>query len=92
MSQPESPPAVDQHRLRPQGLQRVEVQAYRKDAALFRSVADALTDPERGAALRTLLLARVSPPTLGLKDLLAAAPLDDIVLDRTRDAGRIVDL
>ncbi|MGE3703399.1 MAG: hypothetical protein AB7G08_32395 [Hyphomicrobiaceae bacterium] len=75
------------------GIVRVEVQVRKEDAALVRSVARALGDPERQAEARSLLKARFAAPrATGLKALLASAPLDGIDLERPRDLGRDVDL
>jgi hypothetical protein len=56
-------------------------------------VAAALADPGRAAEARALLRGRFAPtPARSLKDLLAAAPLEGVDLDRSRDAGRAVEL
>jgi hypothetical protein len=56
-------------------------------------VASALSDPSRQAEARLLLRQRFAkPPKVSLKALLAAAPLDGIDLDRSRDPGRDIDL
>jgi hypothetical protein len=92
---PKPPSALAEHRrrLRSRGLQRVEVQVRGDDAALLRAVAAALTDPEQAGEARALLQRRFGPqPTRSLKDLLAAAPLDDIDLTRPRDPGRAIEL
>lgn len=89
------PSAVAEHRrrLRSRGLQRVEVQVRGEDAPLVRAVAAALADPAQANEARALLQHRFGPePTRGLKDLLAAAPLDDIDLTRPRNTGRAIDL
>lgn len=94
-STPKPPSAVAEHRrrLRSRGLQRVEVQVRGEDAPLVRAVAAALADPDRASEARALLQRRFGPkPTRSLKDLLAAAPLDDIDLTRSRDTGRAIDL
>jgi hypothetical protein len=86
---------LDSFRLRQkrQGLVRVELQVRKEDAALVRGVAKALVDPAREAEARSLLTARfVTPVAIGLKALLASAPLDGIELDRAHDLGRPVDL
>jgi len=75
------------------GIVRVEVQVRKEDAALVRSIARALGDPEREAEARSLLKARFAVPrATGLKALLASAPLEGIDLDRPRDLGRAIDL
>ena len=92
---PRSPSAVAEHRrrLRSRGLLRVEVQVRGEDAPLVRAVAAALADPDQAGEARALLRRRFGPePTRSLKDLLAAAPLDDIDLTRSRDTGRAIDL
>ena len=86
---------LDSFRLRQkrQGLVRVELQVRKEDAALVRGVAKALVDPARESEARSLLTARFATPVvIGLKALLASAPLDSIELDRTHDLGRPVDL
>ena len=90
---PKSVLAEHRRLLRSRGLQRVEVQVRGEDAPLIRAVAAALADPERAAEARALLRGRFAPaPTRSLKDLLAAAPLDGVDLDRSRDICRPVDL
>jgi len=94
-STPKPPSAVAEHRrrLRSRGLLRVEVQVRGEDAPLVRAVAAALADPDQAGEARALLRRRFGPePTRSLKDLLAAAPLDDIDLTRFRDTGRAIDL
>lgn len=94
-SKPRPRSAVAEHRrrLRSRGLQRVEVQVRGEDAPLVRAVAAALADPERAAEARALLRGRFAPaPARSLKELLVAAPLDGVELDRSRDLGRAVDL
>jgi len=72
-----------------QGFVRVEVQVRKEDAALVRDVATALGDPERETETRAILRERIATPrTVGLKALLASAPLEGIDLDRPRDFGR----
>jgi hypothetical protein len=81
--------AAHRRRMKRLGLIRVEVKVRKEDAPLVRSVASALTDPRRERETRTLLRDRLgSPRALGLKALLAAAPLDGIDLERARDMGR----
>ena len=87
--------AVSEHRrrLRERGLLRIELQARGEDASLLRAVAAALADPQRAAEARATLRARFAPPPdRSLKELLAAAPLDGVDLDRSRDTGRAIDL
>jgi hypothetical protein len=80
-------------RMARRGFVRVEVNVSRDDANLVRHVAAALSDPARQAAARMLLRQRfVEPPKVGLKALLASAPLEGIDLDRGVDLGREVDL
>lgn len=89
------PSAVAEHRRRQRsrGLQRLEVQVRGEDAPLLRAVAAALADPDRAHEARALLRRRFGPePTRSLKDLLAAAPLEEIDLTRSRDTGRAIDL
>ena len=87
--------AVSKHRrrMKRKGMLRLEVQVRKADAPLVRGVVGALSDPAREAETRALLRERfVQPPAVGLKALLAAAPLEGIDLDRARDVGRPVDL
>ena len=94
-SKPEPRSAVAEHRrrLRARGLQRLEVQVRGEDAPLVRAVAAALADPARAAEARALLRGRFAPaPARSLKGLLASAPLDGVDLERSRDAGRAIDL
>lgn len=87
------PLARYRRRMKRQGVVRVEVQVRKEDAALVRSVAGALTDPERAAEARALLRRRFADPRAkGLKALLAAAPLEGIDLTRERDLGRDIAL
>jgi hypothetical protein len=80
-------------RLKRGGLVRLEVKVYRRDAALVRSIANALTDPEREAEARALLRDRFAPAhAKGFKALLESAPLEGIDLSRDRDLGRDVAL
>jgi hypothetical protein len=90
---PKTPLETFRRRLKRRGIVRVEIQVRRDDAALLRRVAQALGDPGRAAETRNLLQARFATPSpVGLKALLASAPLDGIELDRPRDLGRHVDL
>jgi hypothetical protein len=83
-------------RARRQGLIRLEVQVPRQDAESIRSVAALLRDaaPEMAEQARQelLALARAATGTGRLKDLLAAAPLEGIEIERSRDLGRTVEL
>ena len=80
-------------RMKRQGLVRVEVQVRREYAGLVRDVASALADPAREAETRALLRDRIARhPAIGLKALLASAPLDGIEIDRPRDMGREITL
>jgi len=75
------------------GFLRLKVQVRKDDAPLVRSIVSALADPEHEAETRALLREHFAVrPTLGLKALLAAAPLEDIHLTRPRDLGRDIDL
>jgi hypothetical protein len=79
--------------MKARGVVRVEVQVRKEDAGLVRSVAKALVDPAREAQARALLRQRFAEPLAkGLKALLAAAPLDGIDFERSRDIGRPIGL
>jgi hypothetical protein len=87
--------AVARHRERKkrEGLVRIEVRVRKEDAPLLRSVAGALVDPSRAEKTRALLRRRIAVSTQkNLKELLAAAPLEGIELERDDDWGRDVDL
>ena len=88
--------AVANHRtrLRRKGIVRVEVQAPEGDAPLIRQLARTLReDSRKSVELRKQLHTIVgSPEKVGLKALLAAAPLDGIDLSRSEDPPRDVDL
>ena len=80
-------------RLKREGIVRLEVKVRKQDAALVRSVVTALADPDHEAETRALLRERfTAAKPQGLKALLAAAPLEGINLERSRDTGRPVDL
>ena len=80
-------------RLKRRGITRLEVHVHKKDAALVRRIARALTDPEREAETRALLRQRFGEREVkSLKALLAAGPLEGIDLERSGDTGRAVDL
>jgi hypothetical protein len=80
-------------RMKGKGFLRLEVQVRKDDAALVRGVVSALADPEKETQARALLREHfaVHAP-LGLKALLASAPLEDIDLERSRDPDREVEL
>ena len=88
--------AVARHRkrLRRQGLVRLEVQATREDASLIKRIASALRrDLGEGATLRARLNQAIDAEgTSGLKELLAAAPLEGVDLQRSRAPARPTDL
>ena len=90
-STPKSKPITTyRRRLKRRGVIRVEVHVTKTDAPLIRGVAQALSDPDRQAAVRTLLRERFGAK--GLKALLAAAPMEGIDVSRDRDLGRDVAL
>ena len=87
--------ALAKHRrqLKARGFARVEIRVAREDVPLVRAVAAALSDPERAASTRSILLRNlIAPQAAGLKALLASAPLDGVDLERDRDTGRPVEL
>ena len=78
------------HRVR-QGFVRVEVSVPKTDAGLVRQIAGILADPARAASARALLRRNFgASPHVSLKALLAAAPLEGIVVERDDDTGRDV--
>ena len=80
-------------RLKRDGLVRCEVTVRRGDVDLVRTVAAALRDPEREVDARATLRQRFGAASArGFKALLAACPLDDVDLVRTRDVARDVEL
>lgn len=80
-------------RMKRGGLVRLEVHVRKDDAPLLRDLVKALGDPAREADARTLLREHFGlTSSQGLKALLAAAPLEDIDLSRSRDIGRDVEL
>ncbi len=90
---PNTPLETFRRRMKRRGIVRVEVQVRKDDAALLRSVAQALGDPAREAEARSLLrTCFAAPSAVGLKALLASAPFDGIDLERPRDLGRPSDL
>ncbi len=78
------------------GLLRIEVQVPRQDAELVRALAALLREgpAEAAESARKELSARVRTASGAhrLKDLLAAAPLADLDLQRSPDVGRSVEL
>jgi hypothetical protein len=87
--------AVAEHRkrLKQRGLVRIELRAPKEDAALLRDIAGALADPARAAQTRGLLRQHfTSYAGMGLKELLAAAPLEGVDLERNPDTGREANL
>ena len=85
-----SPSPVTQWRRRRQrqGFVRVEVRVRKEDAALVREVAAALVDPEHEAETRNILCEKFAVQGTRGQTLLAAAPLEGIDLERSRDFGR----
>lgn len=79
-------------RLKRRGVVRVEVHVRRDDAVLVRGIVKALADPEREREVRAMLLERLGAGGTSLKQLLAAAPLEGIELERERDMGRDEEL
>jgi hypothetical protein len=85
--------ATYRRRLKRRGHVRLEVHVRKSDAPLVRGVVKALDDPDREAETRALLRKRFGAgKRIGLKALLAAAPLDGIDLGRERDFGRDIEL
>ncbi len=80
-------------RMEQQGMARLEVCVHKDDIPLVREVVRALTSPEQEREARALLRKHFhAASALGLKALLAAAPLEGVDLSRNRDLGRDVDL
>ena len=80
-------------RLKRQGMTRVEVHVSKDDAALVRSVAQALADPDCEREARAFLRERFGRNDAErLKALLASAPLEGVDLTRDYSLGRDVDL
>jgi hypothetical protein len=93
MAGKKNPVAAHRARRERDGFVRVEVSVRKEDAELVRRVASVLSDPSRrGEARKRLRHSFAEQPKVSLKALLAAAPLDGIDLDRSRDPGRDVDL
>ncbi len=86
--------AAHRNRLKKRGLARVEVQVPAEDTELIRRAARSLRgEADTAARLRVQLLGLLGAGAeLGLKELLAAAPLDDIDLTRSPGTGRAVKL
>ncbi|HLF13174.1 MAG TPA: hypothetical protein VJA26_18390 [Gammaproteobacteria bacterium] len=79
--------------MKQKGIVRIEIHVRKEDAALVRGVASALADPVRSEEARTLLRQRFTElKRESLKELLAEAPLEGVDLERSRDAGRAVEL
>lgn len=76
------------------GLRRVEVMVPKGDRVLIRRVAATLQDEDdRSRELRQVLRGYVlPPPDGGLKQLLTAAPLEGVDLERSLDDRRAIDL
>jgi len=71
------------------GVMRLEVHVRKDDASLIRGVARALSDHARATEARVLLRECFGAiQAKGLKELLAAAPLEGIDVSRERDFGR----
>ena len=86
--------AVAEHRkrLKQRGLVRIELRAPKEDAPLLREIGGALADPARAARTRTVLRELVAVyHAKGFKELLAAAPLEGVDLERNPDTGREID-
>ena len=86
--------AVSEHRkrLKQRGLVRIELRAPKEDAPLLRDIAGALADPLQAARTRTALRElSVIQRARGFKELLAAAPLEGVDLERNSDTGREFD-
>jgi phosphohistidine phosphatase SixA len=87
--------AVRDHRrrLKERGLKRVEIHAAGSDAALIRRLAKILReDDERAELLRKRLDDLVAERPVGLKALLAAAPLEGIRITRSGESRRAIEL
>jgi hypothetical protein len=83
--------AVAEHRrrLKHRGLARIELRAPKEDAPLLREIAAALCDPARAQSTRNTLRDLFAIyRAKGFKELLAAAPLEGVNLERDRGPGR----
>lgn len=78
------------------GLVRLEVQVPRQDAPLVRALAALLRDGRPEAAQRGRqelnALLRTASEVSRLKELLAAAPLEGVEFQRSRETGPILEL
>lgn len=94
MSKPRKSAVVEHRaRLARRGMVRVEVAVATGDVGLVKGVAAALADPGRQVEARRVLRQHfTAAPKRDLKALLAAAPLEDIDLERSADVGREVDV
>jgi hypothetical protein len=89
----QQPLSLYRRRQKQRGVIRVEVSVRKEDAVLVRGVVQALGDPQRETKARELLREHFAAAgTEGLKDWLAAAPLEGIDLTRDRHVDRDVDL
>ena len=86
--------ALRSHRVRQkrQGLTRVEVTVRSQDAPLIRDLAKVLNDPAQANTARILIRENLRFRSMGLKELLASAPLEGVDLTRPKDYGRDVNL
>ncbi len=89
----QKPLSVYRRRQKQRGIVSVEVSVRKEDAALVRDIVRALGDPERETKARSLLREHFADAgAKGLKDWLAAAPLEGIDLSRDKHINRDVDL
>ncbi|MBM3505658.1 MAG: hypothetical protein FJX65_17560 [Alphaproteobacteria bacterium] len=80
-------------RQRRRGMIRIEVQVRREDAPLIRRLVKSLSDDDwRKTHRKSLVRVDYLASTVGLKALLAAAPLEGIDLRRSRDRNRPIRL
>lgn len=86
--------ALNSHRrrLKERGLSRIEVQARPDDAELLRALAGRLREGAPADELRQGLKELLATTRPSLKALLAAAPLEGLELERSRDLPRDVEL
>lgn len=84
--------AAHRRRLKRRGVARVEIRVQKRDAALLRQVAKALSDPARAPRIRAALRQDLrSGERLSFKEFLASAPLEGIDLTRDPDTGRDIE-